>query len=130
MGATLSQQERLERLVQMGGPFHLDKSDLLGRTVGYESVLNDVGREMPTLADPRGPQLFWQITSGLAHGQRWASLNFLDRVNVASDTEAGLATLKFTTSDHHLQLSVMIAAELTREAFRLFDRHRLNWKTA
>jgi hypothetical protein len=118
-------EQRLDELVELGKPFGIDSSDVLGRTVGYANIVEDAGVETPDLTDT-GPLALWQICSGLAHGQTWATLGVLDREIVSDDGVAYV--VKLTAPELPLVGVVNIATRLTVEGFRLFDRHRLRWK--
>lgn len=122
--APKSVDDRLAELVSMGAPFGIDQSDVKGTEIGYGVIVRQAAAELPKLSND-GPVALWMMCSALAHGEAWATHAVLDREILTDDGE--VLGLRLTAPDKPLVAAINIAALLTREAWALFDRHRVRW---
>lgn len=64
--------------------------------------------------------LTWQLTSGYAHGRRWAPLAFSEREEMPSE-DPGSVYVRLSMSEDRLVLLMHAASEVTEMAIKLFD---------
>jgi hypothetical protein len=75
-------------------------------------------------------ELVWRTCSGLAHGQQWATLGMLERESVVdADGDPDVVRLQLSASGDSLVLMTKTITLLIDRAWRLYDRHRLAWRT-
>lgn len=99
---------------------------ILGRTPGYESIVRGGAAATALSADTL--VLVWKTCSGITHGQSWASLGVLEREITQDDESGEIVRLQLSAPNETVVLLAQTATLLCRDAWRLFDRHRLAWR--
>ncbi len=99
---------------------------VLGATPGFERIVRESGEGTQLGGDLL--VLLWKVCSGITHGQQWASLGLLERGLVHDPDAAGVVRLQLSAPHQTVILMAQTVTVACRDAWRLYDRHRLEWK--
>jgi hypothetical protein len=100
-------EDRLVKLRDMATRNDVDPNDIGGKNVGYLTVVSQAAAETKALSN-RLPPLMWQVCSGLAHGELWATTGTLDREVVA--VQGDVVTMSLTPNDRYVRLRIIAEA--------------------
>ncbi|MEV0453901.1 hypothetical protein [Catellatospora methionotrophica] len=110
-------QGRLDDLRKIAANEALDEKQALAR-VGYEEIVREAGRH--TIAGDVLACLVWKVSSGIAHGDLWTTLNVSDRMELPG-APPGIAHLRITANMEMLKTCVAITIEMTALGWHLLD---------
>ncbi|WP_030276368.1 hypothetical protein [Streptomyces sp. NRRL B-24484] len=110
-----ARQDRIRALLAAAGVPPVDRKKALSFP-GYEAIVGDAGAR--TRIGETHARLFWKVCSALAHGDRYATLQALDREVVRTDGR--VSTIKFTGSVGTLALITSQALVMTDHAFAVY----------
>jgi hypothetical protein len=115
-------KRELQELAWRRGLTQQEVSTVASNTIGYETIVETAGAEAttPGLSADKA-KLAWKVCSGMSHGKVWAALGVLERRDTRSVggnvMQAGLQVPLSTLAG-----VATVAALLTREGWRLYDR--------
>lgn len=99
---------------------------IYGGTPGYERIVREAAAATALSSDTL--VLVWRTCSGITHGQPWASFGMLKREIVQDADAAGVVRLQLSAPDDTVVLMSQIVSLLCRDAWALYDQHRLAWR--
>lgn len=119
IGATgpKSEAERLAEVRAIAQRRGLNESAAVNH-VSYAEIVKAAGDTMPGGNKPF--LLTWKMCSAIAHGDFWATLNVVSRMELPG-APAGLAHLKITANVDTLFFAVFFAVEMTDAGWHLYD---------